>query len=814
MATVASHPILQLLRRVTGDERVKDLSDANLLESFHATRDEGAFDALLRRHGPMVLDVCRCVSGNEADAEDAFQATFLILAHKARSIRKSASLGNWLYGVAYRTARKAQTTGARRRKHEARVPPRVAAEVDDLSWNEVRRVLHEELSRLAESYRAPLVLCYLQGRTQDRAAAILGMSESNLKKRLERGRSMLRARLVRRGLGLSAGLLAASDPAATSATELGGRLLEVTVAAASSVAIGQSGAVAASVAALTKGGLRAMFVSQLKAAGAVVVALGMLASLTGFMANEALTAAAQTAAAQTPVAAVPERSKPNAKDAALADAEAIQGTWTVVELHQVNQKPTKQERDWLAKGHFKIRFTKDTMTMLVDGSSSRYRLDATRKPKQMEILDGDNLVARSIYEMSGDRLRICQGRKPEPGEAPEAPTDFDIDKARPGTFPTLFVMVRDVPKGKGGANPPQEALAPKSDGARRHLLQEGVLTRAKGPLEQIFRFALDGSRLRLDRSGWSERPTAPKAAIKDNAVVIDASTPTIEGHVHQIVEIADGGGGHTHMSNRSREMRFDGKALSGRLVTRGDVVRLDLEEITAPHRSLQFQDDGAGSMSLLVSGPGDHLLVTQSDNGTFTVSAAIGGKTFVAQAPSFLAMYQQHKATLDGQILPVLNGLSIRLFVPPSTQELRAAVRAMLLRSPAVLEETRKLLANLDDANFTVRDKATSLLNDRFELYQDLIKAKLKDRGLTVEARRRLENIVSAHPNAQKIGQVIAALDLLNDPAFLVELLEDSAAAERPAVAARLERITGQRHGSDVGTWKRWLAQREQPAAR
>src|SRR5262249_59782250 len=109
------------------------------------------FDTLLRRHGPLVLDVCRGLLPNEADAEDAFQATFLVLAHKASSIRKSVSLASWLYGVAYRTARKAQAEFARRQKHEAgpRTPPVVEA-ADDLTWGEVQQVLHEELRSLPE----------------------------------------------------------------------------------------------------------------------------------------------------------------------------------------------------------------------------------------------------------------------------------------------------------------------------------------------------------------------------------------------------------------------------------------------------------------------------------------------------------------------------------------------------------------------------------------------------------------------------------------------------------------------------------------
>src|SRR5262245_40732158 len=158
---MATSPILQLLRQVVEDRRTAGLSDELLLRRFSAERDEGCFHALMRRHGAMVLGVCRAVLRNEADAEDAFQAAFLILARKAASVRSAKSLSCWLHGVAYRTALAVRAEFARRRKHEARVPAPETAAPEDLTWGDVQRVLHEELHRLAEGYRAPLVLCYL-----------------------------------------------------------------------------------------------------------------------------------------------------------------------------------------------------------------------------------------------------------------------------------------------------------------------------------------------------------------------------------------------------------------------------------------------------------------------------------------------------------------------------------------------------------------------------------------------------------------------------------------------------------------------------
>src|SRR5260370_29808188 len=153
MMKTTTSPILQLIRRSVEDQRVKVLTDQELLGRFRSERDEAAFHTLLRRHGSMVLDVCRNVLGNEADAEDAFQTTFLILAQKAGAIRNQASVGSWLHGVAYRTALKARAGTAKRKKHEARVPSQPSS--DELTWREVQQVIHEELSKVAECYRAP-----------------------------------------------------------------------------------------------------------------------------------------------------------------------------------------------------------------------------------------------------------------------------------------------------------------------------------------------------------------------------------------------------------------------------------------------------------------------------------------------------------------------------------------------------------------------------------------------------------------------------------------------------------------------------------
>jgi RNA polymerase sigma factor (sigma-70 family) len=174
--------------------------DEELLSKFVADRSDAAFAAIVARHGGLVLDVCRSVLRNEADAEDAFQATFIALANDVRRIRRPAALAGWLHAVAFRTAAKARRGRDRRRLREARIPAR-SSPGPDPSWLEVRQAIHEEVNRLPERYRAAVVLFYLADRTQDQVAQTLGLSTAGVKKRLERGRALLRSALDRRGFG-------------------------------------------------------------------------------------------------------------------------------------------------------------------------------------------------------------------------------------------------------------------------------------------------------------------------------------------------------------------------------------------------------------------------------------------------------------------------------------------------------------------------------------------------------------------------------------------------------------------------------------
>jgi RNA polymerase sigma factor (sigma-70 family) len=272
MANPQTEVVLRHIRRLTAEEG-RTLADGALLERFAARRDEAAFTELVRRHGPMVLGVCRGVLRHHQDAEDAFQATFLVLARKAATVRRRQSVGSWLHAVAYRLALKARARAERRREVERLAVPAPADDpVLDLSVRDLLAAVHEELSRLPEKYRAPLVLCYLQERTQDEAARLLGCSESTLRGRLYCGRERLRERLVRRGLALPAGL---------SAFLLGRGLHAAAVPAALADAAlrATSEAPPAAVAALAEGAVRALSPLRAWLAAAALLALGVSAAL-------------------------------------------------------------------------------------------------------------------------------------------------------------------------------------------------------------------------------------------------------------------------------------------------------------------------------------------------------------------------------------------------------------------------------------------------------------------------------------------------------------------------------------------------------
>jgi RNA polymerase sigma factor (sigma-70 family) len=261
--------IVTYLHRVALLQERGSVTDAQLLERFLLRREESAFEELVRRHGPMVLGVCRRILGEPHDAADAFQATFLVLVRQAASIVPGSRVGPWLYGVARRTALKARSSAARRRRAEqeaVRGRPRTTPPAD--LGSDLRPVLDEELGRLPEKYRAPLVLCLLEEKSRKEAAGLLGWTEGTLSGRLARAKALLGARLRRRGVALASVPLAAAVPAP---------LTTATVKAAAALARPAAAhALSSPVITLMEEVLKTMLTSKLKAvAGVLVLVVGI-----------------------------------------------------------------------------------------------------------------------------------------------------------------------------------------------------------------------------------------------------------------------------------------------------------------------------------------------------------------------------------------------------------------------------------------------------------------------------------------------------------------------------------------------------------
>lgn len=257
------------------------LSDGQLLDRYLQKRDDVAFAALVRRHGPMVWGVCQRIVGHAADADDAFQAAFLVLVRKAAAVKPREAVGNWLYGVACHTALKARTACIRVRAKEKQVTsmPEPANDPGE-QREELHMLLDQELSALPHKYRLPVVLCELEGRTRKEVAAQLKIPEGTLSSRLATAHQMLARRLARHGLAVSGASLAAliaqnAASAYVPADVVAATLKTATLVAASQGAV--TGVVSAKIAALTEGAIKAMFLSKLKTVAAVVLLLGAVA---------------------------------------------------------------------------------------------------------------------------------------------------------------------------------------------------------------------------------------------------------------------------------------------------------------------------------------------------------------------------------------------------------------------------------------------------------------------------------------------------------------------------------------------------------
>ena len=452
----------EFVRRLRGAMLLRDgaaLTDGQLLESFICRQDEAALAALVRRHGPMVWGVCRRVLRNHHDAEDAFQAAFLVLVRKAASIVPREMVANWLYGVAHQTALKARAIAARRKQRERQVAvmPEPAAVEQDF-WTDLQPLLDEELSRLPDKYRVITVLCDLEGKTRKEAARHLGCPEGTVAGRLARARAMLAKRLTRRGVALSGGTLAAVLSRKVASAGVPTSVVSPTIKAANRFTAGQTaaaGVVSVKVAALTEGVLKSMFFTKLKV---VTVLLGV-AALSGaagliYQAQALGQPKAQSATATTDkenqLAATKKDEKPK------PDKEQLQGTWKIVSSVYDGEKNELEVGNECTIKDMTIKYMDGAKKST--GASTpylRFRLDEKTNPKVIDLveakaddlfdtakldkrLDDADQRKEGIYSIVGDTLKFCVSRKKG-----ERPTAFESKK---GSGYMLIVLKKERQK--------------------------------------------------------------------------------------------------------------------------------------------------------------------------------------------------------------------------------------------------------------------------------------------------------------------------------------------------------------------------------
>ncbi len=323
-------------RRALSRRCVGGLSDGELLEMFRARRGEAAepaFAALVERHGPMVHRVCRQVLGSPHDADDAFQATFLILIHKASLLKLSESLGPWLHGVALRVAACARSSEARRRTHEQRAAAAKAPYMAESQCDDLATVLHEEIQRLPERYRNPVVLCWLEGLSTEAAGERLRCPQGTILSRLSRARERLRKRLARRGVTLAGGVLGTSALTATGSAAVAAALIDSTILTAShALPRYGTGLVSAEVATLTKQVLTTMLLTKAKTTAAFLLTFGTIIAGAGVLAQQATDPTTKGSVRAEPPASNGADDGPRATE--YSDAHAAEFALAVLEFIQ------------------------------------------------------------------------------------------------------------------------------------------------------------------------------------------------------------------------------------------------------------------------------------------------------------------------------------------------------------------------------------------------------------------------------------------------------------------------------------------------
>jgi RNA polymerase sigma factor (sigma-70 family) len=404
-----------------------------MLERFVTERDESAFATLVERHGPMVLEVCLRVLQDAHEAEDACQATFLVLARKAGSLGRPELLANWLYGVAYRAARKTQRQAIRYRAHAKKGAAMQATDLTaEVIWKDVRPVIDEELDRLPDKFRAVVVLCYLEGVKAEDAARQLGCARGTILSRLARAREQLRKRLARRGVMLSAGflgLLLARNAAASIA--MSPTFTLATAKAASAFALNRTipaNVTTQRVDKIAKGVLAGMLFASLRVGLVCLIVAGAAILVVATAVRLRL-----GATSQDPIVDMERERLAAGTRASIQDTENLRGTWRLVEYVSAGKEFVPDEIknwSWTIEGdgftmigcHNDPANPQPMKNAQNEVMQFHFRLDAATFPKSVDVSVGRSPCWVGIYELDRDTFRVCtvKANSPRPtGFAPD-----------------------------------------------------------------------------------------------------------------------------------------------------------------------------------------------------------------------------------------------------------------------------------------------------------------------------------------------------------------------------------------------------------
>jgi RNA polymerase sigma factor (sigma-70 family) len=481
MTSAHTERFRRLLRQELSAGALPGVSDQALVQRLAVGRDPVAFEAILRRHGPMVLSLCRRVLDNQHDAEDACQATFLVLIEKAASVRRQEAVGSWLYGVAYRVARKARSRAACRQDREMQaVPPTTCDPLAELTLREAQAILDRELGRLPDKLRAPLLLCCLEGLTRDEAALRLGWPLGKLKSRLEQARALLRSRLTARGLTPSAALMALLLRQQPASGALPASLVQAMATCISSSGV-QARLVSAQAVSLAKGAMRTMFWTKAAfgaiglltvLAGVGAVAIVATSAWSGHDVPRIVTRADQPVGPPAPAAA-------QARGAKTDDVRQFQGNWLLVEFEFNGAKAPKEQVEAL-KVRWKVQGDKVTEHIRDKTREMKLTLDASKQPKSLSLtvvagMGGEffpggtekGAIVPGIYRIEADTLTICINAK----GGKELPDEFKTQKDDPWV---IYVLKRQSGKDAEESKAPRTDLPGELEVGRSKLRQLGL----------------------------------------------------------------------------------------------------------------------------------------------------------------------------------------------------------------------------------------------------------------------------------------------------------------------------------------------------